>query len=404
MARRVRAIGLETRTARLKLPVAKKPVFVKVGKGLGLGYRRNATAGTWIARVSDGKGGNWTKAIGIADDYADADGKTVLDFWQAQDKARAIARDGDCHVDSGPLTIARALKDYEANLKARKGDIRNVTRVRAHLPDALGDKIVDAVTARELTAWRDRLIEKLSPATANRICTALKAALNLAADHDERITSRRAWSVGLKAIAGAEQANNVILAEEKIRKIVAKAYADSAEFGLLVEVLAVTGARINEAARLKVEDLQDAPGKPYLIMPRSHKGKGEKKIKDRPVPIRESLAEELRRIAKGKTPTAPLLTKPNGQRWEKSDQRRPFARVVKAAGLDPVTISSLRHSSIVRQILAGVPIRVVAVNHDTSVGMIERNYSSNIAPHADDLTRKGLLDLGSEIIPFPAAG
>ena len=41
---------------------------------------------------------------------------------------------------------------------------------------------------------------------------------------------------------------------------------------------------------------------------------------------------------------------------------------VAAAGLDPheVTIYALRHSSIVRQLLAGVPVRVVAVNHDTS--------------------------------------
>src|SRR6516165_115622 len=107
MARRTRAAGLETRSSRLKLPVAKKPNFVKIGPGLGLGYRRNTTAGTWVLRAADGKGGNWTKAIGAADDFNEADGKAVLDFWQAQDRARAIARvgsdrDGD---DSRPITI-----------------------------------------------------------------------------------------------------------------------------------------------------------------------------------------------------------------------------------------------------------------------------------------------------------
>lgn len=69
---------LETRTSRLKLAVAKKPVFVKIGPGIGLGYRRNKTAGTWVARVADGNGGNWTKAIGNADDFDDADGNHVL--------------------------------------------------------------------------------------------------------------------------------------------------------------------------------------------------------------------------------------------------------------------------------------------------------------------------------------
>ena len=68
MARSTRSTKLETRSARLRLPVAKKPVFVKIGPSVGLGYRRNQTAGTWVARVADGKGGNWTKAIGTADD------------------------------------------------------------------------------------------------------------------------------------------------------------------------------------------------------------------------------------------------------------------------------------------------------------------------------------------------
>ena len=66
--------------------------------------------------------------------------------------------------------------------------------------------------------------------------------------------------------------------------------------------------------------------------------------------------------------------------------------VAKKAGLEDVTIYALRHSNIVRQVLAGVPVRVVAVNHDTSVRMIERTYSRHIGDHADALTRAALLD------------
>jgi hypothetical protein len=43
---------------------------------------------------------------------------------------------------------------------------------------------------------------------------------------------------------------------------------------------------------------------------------------------------------------------------------------------------ALRHSSIVRQLLVGLPVRVVAANHDTSVIMIERTYSRHIGDHA----------------------
>ena len=57
-----------------------------------------------------------------------------------------------------------------------------------------------------------------------------------------------------------------------------------------------------------------------------------------------------------------------------------------------MTIYALRHSSIVRQLLANTPIRVVAVQHDTSVVMLERTYSKYIADHSDALSRRGLLD------------
>src|SRR6516162_4727900 len=92
MARSIRSSTLETRSARLRLPVSVKPAFVRVAKGLGLGYRRNKSGGVWIMRVADGKRGNWVRTIGAADDFAEADGGDVLNFWQAQDKVRSLAR------------------------------------------------------------------------------------------------------------------------------------------------------------------------------------------------------------------------------------------------------------------------------------------------------------------------
>src|SRR5262245_46281055 len=108
MARRPRSSQLETRTARLKLPVRKKPHhFTEIGVGIAVGYRRCKGAGRWVVRVADGKGGNWTKAFAVADDHEDADGSNVLDFWVAQDRARALARGGD---DNGrPCSVDEAL-------------------------------------------------------------------------------------------------------------------------------------------------------------------------------------------------------------------------------------------------------------------------------------------------------
>jgi len=402
MARRVRDIRLETRTARLKLPVAKRPIFVSIGRGLSLGYRRNRTAGTWTTRSSDGHGGKGPETkIGVADDFDDADGKVVLDYWQAQDLARAIAR-GDRQVTEEPITIAKALDQYEANLKVRGGDVGNVTRVRAHLPEGLARKNVALATARDFRALRDDLAARRGPATVNRIATGFRAALNLLADHDDTITNRRAWETGLAAIRGANEARNVILPEPIIRSIIAKAYERNVEFGLFVEILAVTGARSSQVARLKMQDLQNDGFSPRLMMPASHKGgAGQKKLIRRPVPISTGLALRLYEVSNSRSPDAHLLVKSDGTPWRRGDHRWPFTRTVEAAGLDPseVSIYALRHSSIVRQLLAGVPDRVVAVNHDTSVVMIERTYSRHIGDHADALVRKALLDVDA-----PAGG
>jgi hypothetical protein len=48
-----------------------------------------------VVKVADGHGGYWTKVVGIADDFEDTDGEHVLSWWQAQDKARALARGKD---------------------------------------------------------------------------------------------------------------------------------------------------------------------------------------------------------------------------------------------------------------------------------------------------------------------
>jgi integrase len=184
----------------------------------------------------------------------------------------------------------------------------------------------------------------------------------------------------------------------------ARAKSARSEFGLLVEVAAVTGGRVSQIANLRVADLQADRPDPRLMMPSSRKGRGQKKITHVPVPIPRSVAEKLKRENDGKIADAPLLTKPSSERWKQSDHTRLFHRAVLRAALDPseVTLYALRHSSIVRDLLANVPVRIVATKHDTSIPMIERNYSKYIADHADTLSRRAMLDpdgpIGDKVI------
>ena len=177
-----------------------------------------------------------------------------------------------------------------------------------------------------------------------------------------------------------------------MRYVVASAYeVEGAEFGLLVETLSITGPRISQAARLTIDDLLTD----RLMMPPSRKGRQKKRMEKKPVPIPPSLVARLRAAAGDRPGDAPLLLQPESKPWTNGTHVRLFGRVAKAAGLDPrvVTISALRHSSIVRQLLANVPVRVVASYHDTSVQMIEKTYSKYILDHTDVLTRRALLDL-----------
>jgi integrase len=412
MARSTRSAKLETRTARLKSAVRKKPYFVAVAPGVGLGYRRNKTAGSWVVRAADGKGGNWTQAFAVADDFEDANGTDVLSFWQAQDRARVLARGGrDADEDSGkPITVAQMIDRYETDLKARGGEVYNAQRVRVHLPDVLASKTVALLAPREFRHWRDGLIKNgLAPSTVNRTCAAFQAALELAAAQDPRIRNQSAWRMGLAALPDAEQSRNVMMPEDAVLSIISAAYTVSREFGLLVEVAAVTGARVSQLARLEVGDLQGDRADPRLMMPSARKGRGRKRIERRPVPIPTNVATVLKQAGAGRPSEAPLLTKPSGELWRHSDHRHPFERAVTRAGLDPteVTIYALRHSSIVRQLLANTPIRVVATLHDTSVVMIERTYSKFITDHSDALSRRALLDttrpIGENVVRLKAS-
>ena len=413
MARKVRHSALESRSARLKLTVRRKPYTgPSLARGIKLLYRRNKTSGSWVAKVSDGAGSYWTKAIASADDYEDSDAKRVLTFFEAQDAAKKLARSEDGVADSAPLTVDVALKDYKRDLEARGANAYNAEHPRVHLTAVLLSKPLQLLTAGELKKWRDSLLGQIAPATVNRLCNSLCAALELAAQHDERIKNRQAWETGLAGLPDAQSARNVVLSDGTIRAFVAAAYTSDARLGLLVEVLAITGARPSQAARLLIEDLRDQQVNPQLKMPKSGKGGGrnrsQKKFQHFSVPIAPALAIKLRGAAGNRLDHMPLLLRSDGTPWGDDPSqyyRRDIREIVTSLDLDPdeVTLYALRHSSISRMLLRNVPVRLVAGLHDTSVGQIERNYSKYITEHSDDHARAALLQLeepvGDNFVP-----
>ncbi len=391
--------ALESRSARLKLKVRRRPYSgPSLARGIALMYRRNKTNGTWVLKASTGSNAYWTKGFALADDFEDADDNNVLTFHQAQDAAKKLAR-GD--NGSALITVDGALTAYRADLIARQANPYNAEHPRVHLTSALLMQPAALLTSTELTNWRNSLLGTMRPATINRLCRCVCAALAQAATHDHRqIRNREAWEIGLANLPNAQVARNVILPDDKVLEFVARAYALDDQFGLLTETLAITGARPSQAVRLRVEDLHDHPLRPKLMMPKSAKGGGrnraQKKLERYSVPITATLAKRLKAAAKGRPAEAPLLLQGDGSAWGDNPGQcyhRQVDKVVTAIGLDPAeaTMYCLRHSSIVRMLLRNVPIRLVASLHNTSVTMIEKHYSRYITEHSDDISRHALL-------------
>jgi hypothetical protein len=110
MAHSIRSSALESRSARLKLAKRGRPYWVRIGRGLTLGYRRIETAGPWIVRKANGMGGRWIKNFTHADDYEESNGDSVLTFFEAQSVARKIADDGGFFVQVPEKTRAALIK------------------------------------------------------------------------------------------------------------------------------------------------------------------------------------------------------------------------------------------------------------------------------------------------------
>ena len=128
MARTVRDANLETRTARLRLPIRSEPYWRGLEKGFALGYRRRGKGGTWLARRRPAAGGYAEHKIGTSDDLQDAEGVAILDYGQAQKAARAwwrteLRREEGHDTRSGPYAIADALIDYLKELEGRGGKV-----------------------------------------------------------------------------------------------------------------------------------------------------------------------------------------------------------------------------------------------------------------------------------------
>jgi integrase len=427
MARHIRNARVESRSARMKLTPSQKPVYFGCGGGLAVGYRRGKNAGVWVARRYLGAERYVTSTLAEADDLADANGVTVLDFNQAQDRARAWASDLDERERIsalGPVvSVADAANEYLNERRPSRDAQGKLNHILANA--ALAKTKLAALTVDDLKQWRASLLDKkgLTEASARRITNTVRAALNVAVRrHAHKLgpSVRDVIRDGLAVPKGSQVDNGrekQILTDADIRRVIDAAKEVDAEHGWagdlyhMVLVLAATGARFSQVTRLRVADLQVEQGR--LMVPTSRKGSSGGKMSHVPVPLGSDVVDVLKRAVAGRKGHEPLLMRPRWRRapggafgvleiyargpWGESHTLTdPWKRVIAKAGLSPVTVPySLRHSSIVRGLRSGLPTRLTAALHDTSSLMVERFYGAHISDALGELARRAVVPLVS---------
>jgi integrase len=384
----------------MRLSIRRTPYFAKIAKGLRLGYYRGATAGSWIAGHYCGNGVYATEAIGAADDTLNADGINVFDYWQAQERARQwVNRQqqiAEGRLREGPYTVADAVKDYLDELAAE----RSPTAVQgakyvfdAWILPELGTIQVEKLKTDRLNRWRNKVstepkrvrtkrgatepasretpddedARRARKATANRILTTLKAALNRAF-HSDRVSSDTAWRK-VKAFKKVDEAVVRYLSAGEARRLV---QACPEDFGKLVQGAILTGCRYSELARLKAVNFNNDSG---TLAIRLAKGK------IRHVVLTDEGKQSFTQWTEKLSPTDHVFLRTDGNRWGASHQKRPLDEASGRAGIEPaVTFHILRHTHGSHLAMAGVPMRVIAAQlGHADTRMTEKHYA-HLAP------------------------
>jgi len=408
MARKVKDKAIDSREARRKLPPRDMCHWRSLERGLHLGYRRiKDAAGTWWARHYLGARRYETERLGIADDLSDPDGVAILDYWQAQEKARSrmVQRAHAAAGKTGPYTVADAMEAYS---KFLAGDGRGTHTLRdaryrdqAFIRPKLGNLEVAVLTAERLRQWRDGLVQtpprvrtrkgsvqkhrqivtddarRARRSSANRTWSVLRAALNHAF-HDGKVPSDLEWRK-VKPFKSVDAARVRYLTVAEAKRLINAADPD---FRLLVQAALQTGARYGELVRLTVADFNPDVG--TVSIQQSKSGKS------RHVVLTDEGAQFFRRLCAGRASDEIMLRKASGAAWEFAHQIRPMEETVARTKISPpISFHGLRHTWASHAVMNGMPLMVVARNlGHADTRMVEKHYGHLAPSYVADAVRK----------------
>ncbi len=421
MPRKVKDATLDTRTARERLKPRAEPYWRLLEQGLHLGYRRHRPAGVWVARRRKddavGPGSKYVeRKFGLADDSGDADGVRVLNFAQAQAAAREWAKAASIAavggVDSSkPYSVNDALDDYLSHYVTEGGRAERAARkaIESLIRPVVGHIQLSKLAHSQVKQFRDGLAEtgrgyrtkagaaprfaKLSKsdteqrrkrrATANRIYTFLRAALNLALQQ-RRVASNTAW-IGIKPFKNVDSAKVRYLTDDEAKRLV---NASATDIRKMVTAALLTGCRFGELVRMRVTDFNRDAG--LLHIPITKSGK------PRHIVLTDEGRAFMKKVMTGRAPGALAFVRANGQPWSPTDQARPLRAACTAANISPaISFHVLRHSYASRLARAGVPMAVIAAQlGHADLRMTSRHYAHLSPGYVADTVRAAFGSMG----------
>jgi len=362
-------LDIAKKSHRAKLAPRREPHWKRVGLGNYLGVRISKDRKeSWIARHRDSEGKQHYQALDGVTDY---------------DQADAAARTWFSGCSKGVIraeTVEEGCKAYVEKIKIEKGEdqareAEGRLRRRVYGTE-FGRKRIDSLIPADVEAWRDGLLGHEGKPAANRDLSALKAALNRAF-YSGLVLSDRAWKA-VRPFPNATQARTRFVNLKERQALLQHAQGAIRN---LIEAVCHTAARPIEIHRATVADFDPFTRTLTLV---GYKGKSGE-ARRRAVPLTPVALAFFGRMARGKTPAAPLVPRDDGKAWQHSDHDELFRAARDAAGLpENVTLYNVRHSIIAEWLTAGLDVPTVSKIAGTGLTMIERHYAKFIKARAEE--------------------
>lgn len=404
MARIPRDAKIETREARGRLDHSGEIHWRQIHPGAFVGYRKNKSGGTWWARAYE-QGKYRKRRLGPADDYLDADGGNCLSYKGAIGAALAWINSTNLSTAPGPsYTVADGIDDYLQWFRLNGKSLRDTTyAINAHILPKLGKLKVIDLRAETLNRWLIGLTReplrnrgtrvavdsndvdavRRRKASANRVLTVLKAALNHAY-REGKAPSDDAWR-RVKPFRSVDAAKVRFLSVPEAQRLLT---ACEPHFRDLVRGALLTGCRYGELVKMIVDDYTAVVGTIQVRDPKSRRS--------RHVPLTEEGQEWFHRWTVGKRGDQPIFTRDDGLPWSRAHQTRRMKDACSRACIVPaVSFHELRHTYASFLALAGVSDQVIAAalgHADTR--MTVKHYAHLKPSYVADTLRAHLPNLG----------